>query len=63
MKYNKSRRDFYAEEIQNMIPQLSKLLDSGYAVEISQSRSGLKLNSIKRQHIVICHRKEGGEVG
>lgn len=61
MNYDKSRREFYAEELQNMIPQLARLLDSGYAVEISRSRSGLKLNSIKRQHEVICHNKKGAK--
>lgn len=61
MKYENSRYDFFVSELENMIPQLATLLDCGFAVEISKSRSGLKLNSIKRQHEVICRNRKRGE--
>ena len=57
MKYEKSRKEFYEAEIHSMAEQLAEILDNGETVEISKSRSGLKLFGVKRRHEVV--RKRG----
>ena len=47
------RKEFYEKSIIAMASQLAEILDSGEAVEISRSRSGLKLIRAKRRHEVI----------
>ena len=47
------RKEFYRQSIIAMAEQLAEILDSGEAVEISRSRSGLKLIRAKRRHEVI----------
>lgn len=53
MKYEKSRQQFYESEIYKMAEQLSEILDNGYSVEISKSRSGLKIHSVSKKHVVV----------
>lgn len=57
MEYEKSRKEFYESEIHSMAAQIAEIIDSGEMVEISKSRSGLKLFRIKRRHEVV--RKRG----
>ncbi|MBD5521408.1 MAG: hypothetical protein HDR03_09350 [Lachnospiraceae bacterium] len=57
MEHEKSRREFYEREIHNMAAQIAEIIDNGEMVEISKSRSGLKLFRIKRRHEVV--RKRG----
>lgn len=59
MKYEKSRQEFYEEELRQMARQISEILDSGYSVEICRSRSGLKMYSCRKRHEVI---RKGGTV-
>lgn len=53
MNYEKTRREFYEQELHAMSKQLSEILDSGHQVEISQSRSGLKVYSVKKKHQIV----------
>lgn len=57
MKFEKSRKEFYESEVHDMAAQIAEIIDSGEMVEISKSRSGLKLFRIKRRHEVV--RKRG----
>lgn len=57
MKYETTRKEFYESEVHNMAAQIAEIIDSGEMVEISKSRSGLKLFRIKRRHEVV--RKRG----
>jgi len=57
MKYEKTRAEFYESEVHDMAAQIAEIIDSGEMVEISKSRSGLKLFRIKRRHEVV--RKRG----
>jgi len=56
MEYEKTRQEFYENEIHKLARQISEILDSGYMVEISKSRSGLKLYSVSRKHQVVQRR-------
>lgn len=47
------RKEFYEQSIIAMASQLAEILDNGETVEISRSRSGLKLIRAKRRHEVI----------
>lgn len=47
------RKEFYRQSIIAMAEQLAEILDGGEAVEISRSRSGLKLIRAKRRYEVI----------
>ena len=47
------RKEFYRQSIIAMTSQLAEILDNGEAVEISRSRSGLKLIRAQRRHEVI----------
>lgn len=53
-----SRKDFYKKTIIDMAEQLAGILDNGEAVEISRSRSGLKLIRARRRHEVIRKTRE-----
>lgn len=53
MKYERTRQQFYENELCQMISQLAELLDRGYSVEIGKSRSGLKIFSISKKHIIV----------
>lgn len=57
MKYEQSRENFFNEQILRMAPQIARILDSGFSVELSKSRSGLKITKVKRMHEVVA--KEG----
>jgi len=50
MKYQTTRQQFYKDEICKMARQMSQLLDDGYSIEISKSRSGLKLFKVSRKY-------------
>lgn len=47
---DKTRQEFYEDEICNMARQISQLLDKGYSVEICKSRSGLKIFKVSRKY-------------
>ena len=53
MKFEGTRKEFLAEKLENAIPLISDLLDRGFQVEISRSRSGVKLHYYKKQFQVI----------
>ena len=53
MNYEKSRREFYEDEIHRIAPQLAELLDAGYTVEVCKSRSGIKYYSYKKKYHVL----------
>lgn len=57
MKYEKTRKEFYENEVHNMAVQIAEILDNRYSVEIGKSRSGLKLFAVSRKHEVV--RKRG----
>lgn len=61
MKYEKTRRQFFEEEIHKMTSQLATILDDGYTVEISRSRSGVKIFKVSRQHETIKRGTAGNE--
>lgn len=56
MNYEKTRQEFYEDEIHKMAAQIAEILDSGYAVELAKSRSGIKLFSVSRKYQLV--RKE-----
>lgn len=53
MKYEKTRKEFYKDELNSMAEEIAQILDNGYSVEIARSRSGLKMFSISKKHVVV----------
>lgn len=53
MKYEKTRKKFYKDELNSIAEEIAQILDNGYSVEISKSRSGLKMFSISKKHVVV----------
>lgn len=53
MKYEGTRKAFLAEKLESAIPVITDLLDRGYRIEISRSRSGIKVYSRKKQFQMI----------
>lgn len=53
MDYEKSRKEFYQDELKSIAPQMAEILDAGYSLEVSRSRSGLKLYSASKKHVVL----------
>ena len=53
MEREGTRKEFYEKELHNMASQMAEMLDNGYAVEVSRSRSGLKLFAVSRKHAVV----------
>lgn len=53
MKYEQTRAEFYKGEIEKMADQLAGYIDEGLTVELSRSRSGIKLFVVKRRHEVV----------
>jgi hypothetical protein len=58
-KYELSRQEFYESELSSVLKQIASLLDQGYIVEISQSRSGLKFYSIGKRLQNLKHLQNG----
>lgn len=60
MEYEGTRKSFYESRVHELAEQIASILDSGRQVEISQSRSGVKLSSFrrKRESIQRKQRKE-----
>lgn len=50
LQHPATRQQCYENKVCNMSKQISQLLDSGYSVEISKSRSGLKLCKVSRKY-------------
>jgi hypothetical protein len=59
MKYEKTRAEFYEQEIHGMARQLSEILDRGCSVELAKSRSGIKIFSVLKQHQIIRRNNPG----
>lgn len=57
MEYN-TNKESYKNLVKDMVDQISEILDSGSAVEISKSRSGLKLYRVNRRHEVLKHKRK-----
>lgn len=51
------RKRFYESELHRMAEQVAEILDKGYTVEISQSRSGLKIFKVSRRYEVVKRNK------
>ncbi len=67
MKQEQNQQDY--EEILNILkPKLAELLLSGYSIEISRSRGGIKMSRITRKYEIVPnyifnkqgHDKNGG---
>lgn len=54
MKYEQSREKFFNEQILRMAPQIARILDSGFSVELSKSRSGIKILKVLKIHEVVA---------
>lgn len=58
MEYNKEEQ--YKEQLLSMTEQLAKALNDGYTLELSKSRSGIKLFLVRKRHVVLdFHKMEG----
>lgn len=53
MKFEGTRKEFLAEKLESVTPMIADLLDQGYQIELSRSRSGCKLYYYKKQFQVI----------
>lgn len=53
MKFERTRKEFLAEKLESVVPVIADLLDQGFQVELSRSRSGCKLLYYKKQFQVI----------
>lgn len=51
--YETSRREFYKKSIQSMSEQIADIISDGAVVQISRSRSGLKINKVIVVHEVV----------
>ncbi len=62
MNYEQEKKNIYKQLLIDMADQMATLLSEGRAIEISKSRSGLKLYSFRKRHEVV-QRKAPGEGG
>lgn len=60
MYYEKSRKEFYKNILMKNIDLITSYLDNGYSVEICHSRSGLKMISNKKNHVVLNNTEDKG---
>lgn len=58
MKYEQTRKELYQKEIEKMADQLASYIDEGLTVELSRSRSGIKLFVVKRRHEMVTRKGE-----
>ena len=58
--YENHKKELYKSQICEIIEIIADLIDQGYQVELSRSRSGVKLYSVSKRHHVIRH-KGGNE--
>lgn len=53
MEYKNEQEERYKEQLLSMIEQLAKALNDGYTLELSKSRSGIKLFLVRKRHVVL----------
>lgn len=59
-KYEKTRKEFYEDEIRGWSAEIAQFLDDGFICEISQSRNGLKVATIARRMQSLKHTQNEG---